>query len=128
MTARPHFALAAALSGAALTVQLLFGAAPSTAAASPSPSPSFKVGEPIPASSAGLPICLTRVDTTFVLLYRQRAIVVSGTGHVVQRILSPGGAYDDGTMQLRFNTDAKSITYTPQGERSPSTEVCRPRR
>ncbi|MQY34091.1 hypothetical protein SRB17_20570 [Streptomyces sp. RB17] len=128
MTARPQLALAAAMGGAALAVQLLAGAAPSTAAPSPSPSPSFKVGEPIPASSAGLPICVTGVDTTFVMLDQKRAIVVSGTGHVVQRILSPGGAYDDGTVRLRFNTDARSITYKPQGETSPVTVVCKPSR
>ncbi len=128
MPSTPQLALAAVLSGAALAVQILAGAVPSMAAASPSPSPSFQVGEAVPPSSGSLPSCSTGVDNTYVLISEGRAVVVSGTGHFVQQILAPGGAYDDGSVRLRFNTDGKSITYTPQGERQAVTEVCKPGR
>ncbi|MBT2440083.1 hypothetical protein J7E93_08115 [Streptomyces sp. ISL-36] len=121
-----RLALTAAVSGAALVAQALTGAVAVTAAPSPSPSPVFKIGEGIPPSSRALPACGSGVAGTYVLLSQGRAIVVAGTGHFVQAILNPGQSYEMGEVQVRYNQDKKSVTYSPPDKGGYVTEVCKP--
>jgi len=101
-------------------------AATASAQPSPSPSPKYKVGEGIAPAHRPLPLCDAGSGNTYAILDQGHAIVIAGTAHFVQAILSPGQTYSDGTDKIRFNTDGKSITHTVAGSTKSVTERCEP--
>ncbi|MEU9256710.1 hypothetical protein AB0D66_33765 [Streptomyces sp. NPDC048270] len=99
-----------------------------TAQPTPSPSSKYKVGEAITPPDRFLPQCAAGIGNAHVILDEGRAIVIDGTAHFVQAVLTLGQTYTDGTFKVTFNQDGKSITHTSDGSSKPVTETCEPAR
>jgi len=114
---------------AVLAAVLATGAATAASAQpSPSPSPKYKVGEGIAPPDRPEPLCAAGAGNTYVILDQGHAIVIEGTGHFVQAVLSRGQSYSDGIIKVTFNQDGKSITHAADGSSKPVTETCEPAR
>ncbi|MET9962267.1 hypothetical protein ABZ128_24955 [Streptomyces sp. NPDC006326] len=117
------------LAAAALLGTVLAAVSAVTAAADPTPrpSPEYKVGTVLAGSIDGMPYC--PVGYGFVVIDRDQAVLVAGSGNFINAVLRRGQTVDDaqdGT--LTFNRDGKSITYNDYEHHHGGrvTEVCKP--
>lgn len=116
----------AVLLGAVLTAAA--PAVTTSAAPSPTPSRTYTVGEIAPPGLADLPSC--GVGYGLVVIDRDLAVLIAGSGNYVNEILQRGQTVKDfrgGT--LTFNRDGQSITYNDYEHQGGArvTEVCKPR-
>ncbi|MEU9237213.1 hypothetical protein [Streptomyces subrutilus] len=118
------------LAATAVLAAVLATGASTTASAQPTPSPSpkYKVGEAITPPDRPLPQCAAGTGNAYVILDEGHAIVIDGTAHFVQAVLTRGQTYTDGTFKVTFNQDGASITHTSDGGNEVVTETCEPAR